>query len=73
MSCYLRHLKDIFALANIEITADNRRRADQVIHSMVGVEQKDCPRAWAKVKERLAEDREGFITELSRRWNECDA
>lgn len=46
MSCYFRHLKDIFAEAGIEVTASNKRQVDQAIHRLVGVKYKECPAAW---------------------------
>ena len=70
MSCYLRHMKEVFALAGIDLTTADRKRADRIIHEITGTAHKDCPRAWAAVKERMAEDREGFVTELARRWKE---
>jgi len=31
---------------------------------MVGVKYKNCPATWRKVKKRIAEDEEGFVSEL---------
>jgi hypothetical protein len=70
MSCYLRHLREVFSQAGIEITPENRKRADRIIHDMMGVEYKDCPHAWKLVKARLEQDHEGFIGELARRWKQ---
>jgi hypothetical protein len=70
MSCYLRHLKEVFEQAGIAlVTTEDRKRADRMVHELVGAGDKECPRAWALVKARLAEDREGFIDELRKRWN----
>lgn len=46
MTCYFRHLQHIFKKAGIEVTSENRREIDRVIHSIVGVEYKNCPDAW---------------------------
>ncbi len=43
MSCYFRHLKDIFAEAGIEVTKANRKELDRAFHDIVGVVYKDCP------------------------------
>jgi len=66
MTCYFRHLKRVFKKAGIEVTGDNKRKIDRVIHGIVGVEYKNCPATWGKVKERLAEDEEGFASELKK-------
>ena len=50
MSCYFRHLKDVFDAAGIEITSGNRRQLDRAFHTIVGVEFKECPAAWKKLK-----------------------
>jgi len=63
MSCYFRHLADILAEAGIdldEVKADKakKKELDERIHALVGVEYKDCPPTWKKVKEMLADDTE---------------
>lgn len=69
MTCYLRHIRHIFQKAGIEVTGDNKREIDSVIHDIVGVEYKNCPIAWKEVKKRIAEDEEGFVSELKREWS----
>jgi len=69
MTCYFRHLKDVFAEAGIEVTSENKREVDKVIHSMVGVKYKNCPSAWKEVKKRIAENKDGFISQLKEAWN----
>jgi hypothetical protein len=64
MTCYFRHLQQIFKKAGIEVTNENKREIDRLIHSIVGVEYKDCPAAWREVKRRVAEDEEGFVSKL---------
>jgi len=46
------------------VTNQSRREVDKVIHSIVGVEYKNCPGAWREVKKRLAEDEEAFVSRL---------
>ena len=69
MTCYFRHIRYIFQKAGIEVTGDNKREIDSVIHNIVGVEYKNCPIAWKEVKKRIAEDEEGFVSELKREWS----
>ena len=64
MTCYFRHIQHIFKKAGIEVTKENRREIDSVIHDLVGVEYKNCPATWKEVKKRIAEDEERFVSEL---------
>jgi len=64
MTCYFRHLREIFKKIGIEVTGENKKEIDRIIHGMVGVEYKNCPAAWKEVKKRMAEDEEGFTAEL---------
>ena len=57
-------MKDVFAKAGIEVTKENRKEIDRVIHGIVGVEYKSCPDTWRAVKERLGEDEGAFIEAL---------
>jgi len=63
VTCYFRHIQQIFEKAGIEVTSENKREIDKVIHSIVGVEYKNCPATWRKVKKRI-EDEEGFVSKL---------
>lgn len=67
MSCYFRHLKEIFEEAGIEVTPSNKKQIDQTIHQLVGAEYKNCPVAWKNLKQRIMADgkkRQEFITKL---------
>ncbi len=68
MTCYFRHLKEIFKETGIEVTDANKRDIDRIIHSIVGVKYKDCPSTGKEVKRRLREDKEGFVTRLREEW-----
>ena len=68
MTCYFRHLEEIFKKSGIEVTRENRGKIDMIIHEIVGVQYKDCPNAWKEVKKRIVEDEEAFISELKRKW-----
>lgn len=56
MSCYFRHIKDIFTEAGIEITKDNKKDVDRAIHKIVGTKYKDCPTTWKKLKQEFLGD-----------------
>jgi len=64
MTCYFRHLKTIFEKTGITITKENKKDVDRVIHSIVGVEYKNCSATWKEVKKRIAEDEESFVNML---------
>ncbi|NIR87906.1 hypothetical protein GWO13_10290 [Candidatus Bathyarchaeota archaeon] len=64
MTCYFRHIQHVFKKAGVEITSENKREIDRVIHDIVGVEYKNCPAAWREVKKLIAEDEEGFVSKL---------
>ena len=69
MTCYFRHLREIFKKIGIEVTSENKREIDRIIHGMVGVEYKNCSAAWKEVKKRMAEDEEGFTAKLKEALN----
>jgi len=68
MTCYFRHLQSVFKRAAIEVTRQNKREIDQIIHKIVSVRYKDCPAAWKEVKKRIADDEEGFAAALKVEW-----
>ena len=51
MSCYFRHMDEIFEELNIEITKENKKDIDKTLHKIVGAEYKNCSDAWKRVKE----------------------
>ena len=64
MSCYFRHIADIFEEVGVEVTPANKKRVDEAVHRIVGVDYKHCPDAWKAVKERIRGDeaaRQEFI------------
>ena len=64
MTCYFRHLEEVFKKAGIEVISQNRQEIDRIIHDIVGVDYKNCPAAWKQVKNRLAQNEAGFVTTL---------
>ncbi len=67
MTCYLRHLKNTFDKIGIEVTSENKKEIDKVIHAIVGIEYKNCPATWREVKKVLAEDEKSFVSQLRTR------
>jgi hypothetical protein len=61
LTCYFRHLKDVFDKAGVEVSKENKRELDRAIHAHVGVEYKDCSSTWRAVKASLAEDEGAFL------------
>jgi hypothetical protein len=67
MSCYFRHMKDVLEEAGVEVTKENKKEIDKVIHGLVEVEYKDCSPAWKAVKETIKTDekaRKRFVKRL---------
>ena len=64
MTCYFRHLGEVFERAGVEVTRENRVEIDRIIRSLVGVGYRDCPAAWREVKGQLAEDEGAFVASL---------
>ena len=69
MTCYFRHLSKTFERAGIEITSENKRAVDRIIHNIVGVNYKNCSETWKRVKERISEDETGFTSTLREKWS----
>ena len=55
MSCYTRHLGDLFAAAGIENTKENRKQADGFIREIMAMKGEGCPVVWREIKSRLAD------------------
>jgi len=69
MTCYFKYLQEIFQIAGIEVTPENKRELDKVIHSLVHVKYKNCSSTWKAVKKILAENESDFISRLKEAWN----
>lgn len=53
MSCYFRHMRDVFEEAGVEVTKENKKEIDRIIHEMVDVEYKNCSPTWKEVKQQI--------------------
>ena len=68
MSCYFRYMKDVLEEVGIEVTPDNKKAVDRVLHELVDVEYKDCSPTWKEIKARIKGDaavREAFVEKLA--------
>ena len=66
LTCYFRHMKNIFEEMGVEISADTKRDVDQQIHNLLGIEYKNCSSTWKEVKSKLADNRTAFISDLKK-------
>ncbi len=69
LTCYFRHLNEVFKRAGIEVTSENRQKLDKIIHDLVNVPYKNCPGTWREVKKQLAKDEAGFVLKLKEAWS----
>lgn len=69
MTCYLRHLSEVFQKAGIEVTKENKQKLDRVIHDLMHTKYKNCSSTWKEVKKHIAEDETGFVLTLKEAWN----
>ena len=49
-------MKDVLEESGIEVTKENKKDIDKIIHGMVDVEYKNCPPTWKAVKEHIKGD-----------------
>jgi len=68
LTCYFRHLKQVFEKAGIQVTTSNKKEVDRVIHSIVGVNYKNCSDTWRQVKKLVLEE-ENFASMLKEEWS----
>ena len=57
MSCYFRYMKDVLEEVGIEVTPENKKEIDRIIHELVDVEYKNCSPTWRAVKEQIKGDK----------------
>jgi len=59
-------MTEVFEKAGVTVTKENKKDVDRAIHSIVGVEYKNCSATWKEAKKRIAEDEENFVNMLKR-------
>ena len=70
MSCYLRHLDDIFLAAGIRLTKADRPRIHAIIQEIT--QRQTCPEVWRSLKARLPREDtwDQLVFQLRTRWRE---
>jgi hypothetical protein len=71
LTCYFRHIKQVFTKAGIVVTGQNKREIDKAIHDIVGVKYKNGSATWREVKKKIASDEENFISKLKKATSHC--
>ena len=64
MSCYLRHLDEVLEKADLEVNTANRKKIDEVMHKVAGVQFKSCGSTWRELKRMMAEDEEALVQRI---------
>jgi hypothetical protein len=66
VSCYTRHLDELFKEMGIEDTKANRKTMDGHIREALGIIGEGCPTVWKEVKARLDDDegRKDLVSQL---------
>lgn len=57
-------MKDLFEEIGIEVTKENKKAIDEILHEMLSVEYPNCAATWKLIRRRLKEDGEGFKSRL---------
>jgi len=68
MTCYFRHLREIFQEAEIQVTKQNRPEINRIIQTIVHADDKTCPETWQEVKRHISQDKKGFVLALKQAW-----
>ena len=71
MSCYFRHMKEVFEEAGVEITKENKKEIDRLLHGLMDVEYKACPATWKAIKDQIKGDdkaKKRFVEKLKKKF-----
>lgn len=69
MSCYFRHMKEVFREAGVEVTKENKKDIDRAVHKIAGIEYKDCSTTWRTLKADFLgneNERAAFVEKLKK-------
>ena len=68
LTCYMRHLHDLFDVLDLEYTAENREAVDGAIRDALDLaDGESCPGVWSAIKELPPEERESLPAQVSER------
>ncbi|NWF86600.1 hypothetical protein HXY32_02125 [Candidatus Bathyarchaeota archaeon] len=68
MTCYFRHLEEIFSKAGIKVTKEKRQEINRVIRKIVDMEYEGCPDVWREVKKKIVKNEASFVSALKIAW-----
>jgi hypothetical protein len=57
-------MSDILEEAGITVTKENKKDIDKALHSLVGVEYKNCSSTWKELKSMLQNEKRGTIVQM---------
>jgi hypothetical protein len=63
-------MSELFEEAGIEVTRENKKELDRLLHRLAGVEYKSCSPTWKRIKEMRADEsaRRKLIADLKAGW-----
>lgn len=69
MSCYIRHLSEVFETLGVEDNKDNRKLMDKLIRKILKTD-KTCPEVWKKLKVVLSdkEKKRNLVAKLKKEF-----
>ena len=66
MSCYLRYMRGMFDVLDLEYDKDNRKLVDTTIRATLGLSAEEtCSQVWAAVKALPVEERDALTSRVS--------
>ena len=57
-------MRELFEEIGVEVTKENRKEIDEILHEMLSVEYPNCAATWKLIRNRLKEDGDGFKSRL---------
>jgi hypothetical protein len=57
-------MQELFQEIGIEVTKENRKDIDEILHEMLSVDYPNCAATWKLVRAKLKEDGDGFKLRL---------
>jgi hypothetical protein len=68
LTCYFRHMSAVFEKAGIEVTPENKKQLDQIIHNLAKTNYKNCPSTWREIKKLITSNEGDFAEKLKTAW-----
>ena len=66
MTCYFRNSRmiELFEELGVDVTKENKKDIDMILHEMLSVDYKNCPATWKLIRQKLKYDGPGFKERL---------